>query len=221
MTTPSFREIELLSAYADGTLSPSDAARLESRLASEPELRAVMDELRVARAVLRKLPARKAPRRFVLTPAMAGLRPPLPRVYPVLRFASALATILLLFTAAINLVSNPPALGFAAPAAAPFGGAGAGGAPEEEPPATMQAAEAQIEPTLETADSARVAGTATPEIMAKGFANEQPEVQPALRVPYPWQSRLLIAALVLAGAAWLVRYLNDRNWRANLQRTKR
>jgi hypothetical protein len=47
-----FRDVEKLSAYLDGQLSRADAARLESRLASDPGLRAVMDDLRRTRAVL-------------------------------------------------------------------------------------------------------------------------------------------------------------------------
>ncbi len=52
-----FRDVELLSAYLDGQLNPSDANRLESRLSSDPDLRAVMDDLRAARGLLRQLPA--------------------------------------------------------------------------------------------------------------------------------------------------------------------
>ena len=47
------RDVELLSAYLDGQLKPSDSARLESRLKSEPELVSVMDDLRAARNLLR------------------------------------------------------------------------------------------------------------------------------------------------------------------------
>ena len=54
------RDVELLSAYLDGQLKPSDSARLESRLKSEPELVSVMDDLRAARNLLRRLPQRRA-----------------------------------------------------------------------------------------------------------------------------------------------------------------
>ena len=40
------RDLELLSAYLDGQLNPSDSARLESRLASDESLRAVLNDLR-------------------------------------------------------------------------------------------------------------------------------------------------------------------------------
>ena len=56
------RDIEKLSSYLDGQLSPSDSARLESRISTDPELDSVLSDLRAARGILRKLPARKAPR---------------------------------------------------------------------------------------------------------------------------------------------------------------
>src|ERR671918_1406182 len=99
------RDIELLSSYLDGQLKPSDSARLESRLASDPDLRAVLDDLRAARVLLRQLPVRKAPRNFTLTPKMVGKNPPLPRSYPAFRFVTALATMLLFFTVGLNFLA--------------------------------------------------------------------------------------------------------------------
>jgi anti-sigma factor RsiW len=212
MTTPSFRDVELLSAFIDGTLDPSDSARLESRLRSDPELRAVMDDLRVARAVLGKLPQRRAPRNFTLTPRMAGIKPPVPRTYPVLRFASALATLLLFFTFAVNLFSMPLAFGAGAPQI-PYGAGGGGGVTEDEAPAAEQATELQPFATAEPVEATRIAGTATPELMVKGFADEQVDQDPARPIPYDWQVGLLIAALALGLAAWVVRVTNDRTWR--------
>ena len=86
------RDIELLSSYLDGQLKPSETARLESRLSTEPDLRAVLDDLRSARGLLRQLPLRKAPRNFTLTPKMVGKNPPLPSSYPAFRFVTALAS---------------------------------------------------------------------------------------------------------------------------------
>jgi len=100
-----FRDIELLSSYLDGQLSPSDSARLETRLASDPELASAFEDLRAARGILRKLPARKAPRNFTLTRQMVGLKPPLPRSYSFFRFSTTFATILLTLTFAANLAA--------------------------------------------------------------------------------------------------------------------
>jgi len=120
-----FSDIELLSAYLDGQLDPSDSARLESRLSSDPELASVFNDLRLAREVLRKLPARKAPRNFILTRKMVGIKPPLPRAYSALRFSGAFATLLLLISFAANLLV--PRISFGAAASAPEVGYGGGG----------------------------------------------------------------------------------------------
>ena len=96
------RDLDLLSAYLDGELSRSDSTRLESRLRSDRELVSVLDDLRATRTLLRKLPKRRAPRNFTLTRKMVGLNPPLPRSYPVFRFATVLATLLFFFTFGIN-----------------------------------------------------------------------------------------------------------------------
>ncbi len=102
---PSSRDVKLLSAYLDGQLKPSERARLEARIQTEPELASVLKDLRQARGILRQLPQRRAPRNFTLTPKMVGQKPPLPRTYPVFRLASALATLLLFFTFATNFMA--------------------------------------------------------------------------------------------------------------------
>src|SRR5918996_3629180 len=127
------RDIELLSSYLDGQLKPSDSARLEARLSADPALRAVLEDLRAARGLLRQLPMRKAPRNFTLTPKMVGKNPPLPRSYPAFKFITALASLMLFFTLGINFLA--PQLASQSPAF----GMGGGGEPEvfsaEEAPA--------------------------------------------------------------------------------------
>ena len=119
-----FREIELLSSYLDGQLNASESARLESRLTSDPELASVLFDIRSARGILRSLPARKAPRNFMLTRKMVGLKPPLPRAYPIFRFSTAFATILLMISFAANLLA--PQFSFAASAPQAAYGFGSG-----------------------------------------------------------------------------------------------
>src|SRR5512141_601281 len=118
------RDLELLSAYVDGQLKPSDSAHLETRLKTDPQLASVLTDLRVTRNLLRKLPARKAPRNFTLTRKMVGQNPPLPRAYPVFRFATALATLLFIFSFGVNSVSRL--------ASQPVYGMGGGGGSSEE-----------------------------------------------------------------------------------------
>src|ERR1051325_9096986 len=118
------RDIELLSSYLDGQLKQSDSARLEARLSSDPNLRAVLDDVRGARRLLRQLPMRKAPRNFTLTPKMVGKNPPLPRAYPAFRFVTALATLLFFFTVGVNIFGTQMA------SPSPNFGYGGGGAPD-------------------------------------------------------------------------------------------
>jgi hypothetical protein len=158
---------------------------------------------------------------------MAGVKPPLPRAYPALRFATALTTLLLIFTVAINAVATLP-LGAAAPVAPGYGMGGGGGGGAEEESAAAPAAEEpapqepaapseglQAVPTLAAADTARIgeAATATPQT----FMQQQPapeESVPAAGTPeFSWPLALLILTLLLGAGTWLVRYLNDRTWR--------
>lgn len=158
--TPSFRDVEKLSAYLDGQLKPSEKARLESRLGSEPELAAILKELRQTRSLLRQLPQRRAPRNFTLTPKMVGQKPPLPRTYPAFRFATVLATLLLFFTFATNFMA--PRLANIAPYAYGRGGGGGGGEPETmlESAATEETAQPQLE--MPAAEELAIPGTPTP-----------------------------------------------------------
>jgi anti-sigma factor RsiW len=154
------RDLELLSSYLDGQLSSSDAARLEARLRTDPEMRSVLQDLRSTRSLLRQLPMRKAPRNFTLTPQMVGKNPPLPRSYPVFRFAATLASILLFFTLGLNMLGRQMA------SPMPAFGMGGGGAPDTftlesaratEPPAAAAQAPAATEAPALQAPSAGMA----------------------------------------------------------------
>jgi hypothetical protein len=128
---------------------------------------------------------RKAPRNFTLTPKMVGKNPPLPRSYPVFKFTAALASLLLFFTYALNVLGPQLA---AQPAVFGMGGGGAPDAYESaqateapaiaaapaatEPPAAATQAPAQeplvgmaplptaTVPSAEDANSTRIMGTA-------------------------------------------------------------
>jgi anti-sigma factor RsiW len=165
--TPSFRDVEKLSAYLDGQLKPSERARLESRLQSDPELASVLKDLRQARSILRQLPQRRAPRNFTVTPKMVGQKPPLPRSYPVFRFATVLATLLLFFTFATNFVA-PHLTRPAAPAAYGMGGygGGGGGAPELPSETTPEAAAPALQAPAATEAPAMEAPAPAPTLKA-------------------------------------------------------
>ena len=173
--TPSFRDVEKLSAYLDGQLKPSEKARLESRLHSDPELASILKELRQTRSLLRQLPQRRVPRNFTLTPKMVGQKPPLPRTYPAFRFATVLATLLLFFTFATNFVA-PRLTRTAAPLAAYGMGGGGDGAPETElQSATQEAAQ----PLLEAAPAEEPAAAGTPTPLGTLAASAAEDSAPA------------------------------------------
>lgn len=232
-----FKDVELLSAYLDGQTSPSDSTRLESRLASDPELAATLQALRESRGLLRQLPKRRAPRNFTLTYAMVGKKPPLPRSYPVFRFATALATLLFFFTFATNQVGQ---LAASAPQAAygvgggvdnlrPQSGGGDGNDAAEAPlimEALPAATEAPAEPDA-TMDAAMtgpvVEETADPNRAADEPPAEKepsdtvpaPEPQPApLLIPSAWMIAFGATALLGAASMFIIQRLAAKKWRS-------
>lgn len=227
------RDIELLSSYLDGQLKPSEAARLESRLSTDRELRAVLDDLRSTRNLLRQLPARKAPRNFTLTPKMVGKNPPLPRTYPAFRFVTALASLLLFFTMGVNylvpqMASQPPAFGM-----------GGGGDPEVFSAQAPEMTESAVEEAPAAEPPAELLPAPNPTFSSEGTA--LPEEAPAERegvagdssipdpsavqnapgaareiappVPPVWQIIFAAVAVLGALAMLLMRRLAAERWR--------
>lgn len=222
----SIQDVELLSVYLDGRLSPSGAqrARLETRLSSDASLRAVMDDLRAARGLLRQLPQRRAPRNFTLAPKMAGIRPPEPRAYPTLRFASALTAFLFIATFAINGFFPRANSNFTAPSAPAFGmGGAAGPAPLENPSATQApiqplAVMAPTETTPAADQSLAPTESPTEAPYAKSLAPESGNGEPArvpneAPVPFVWQIGLGIIAILLGVSAWFIRRASESKFR--------
>ena len=215
------RDLELLSSYLDGQLRPSDSARLEARLSSDPDLRAVLDDLRAARGLLRQLPMRKAPRNFTLTPKMVGKNPPLPRSYPAFRFVTALASLMLFFTLGLNFVvpqmAQTPAFGMGGGGAPDLYSAqapAAESAPATEAPAAEAAAEepsilvapAPTQTISPAADSAREAETPADKEGVTGVAEipEAPQAQTPPQPPVPQSWLITLAVIVVLGASIMV-----------------
>ena len=218
-------DLELLSSYLDGQLKPSDSARLEARLSSDPNLRAVMDDLREARSLLRRLPSRKAPRNFTLTRKMVGQNPPVPRAYPAFRFVTALATLLLFFTFGLNFLAPQLA------SQAPVYGMGGGGGDTETFSAQAPATEASAATEAPAAPSAELVPMPTATLSAEdsGPIAETPvekngPSEDALRdqaqarnaapfVPPVWQ--IILAGIVVIGALLmlLMRQSAINRWR--------
>ena len=236
-----FRDIELLSSYLDGQLSPSESTRLESRFSADPELADAFNDIRAARGILRKLPARKAPRNFTLTRKMVGLKPPLPRSYSFFRFSTAFATVLLVLTFAANALTQLPRMSSVAGvnAPGPQGDYGLGGGPVVQAPAaaiappdavrtattttpmaeplTMENAVVPTEQTLPTV-SADMSATEAPMAKAAGSASvphEQPQVNPerVTLVPFVWQMILLVVLLVSLLIMLALRQSAKQKWK--------
>jgi hypothetical protein len=213
MRTPSFRDVEQLSAYLDRQLPQSEITRLETRLNSDPVLAATLADLRQARSILRRTPGRRSPRNFILTPKMAGLKPPLPRTVPALGWASAVAMVLFVLTLGTNLLGQV-SLGANAPmlSAAPMTGEGyglGGGPPATSPPSS---------------DNSQVLPTPAPYILAVPEATApgesrlaQPPSAPSTKASTPpidlWLYIWPGLAVVLIAAALLIRWINDRAFR--------
>ncbi len=223
MTQPTFRDVELLSAYLDGQLPPADATRLEIRLKFDPQLRTVHADLTQSRAILRQLPARRAPRNFMLTPKMAGVKPPLPRSFPFLRLASALATLLLFFSFTANLTL--PALSAvrsAAPMAVAFGKGGGGdetSAADAMPAAAPPALEAPaMAAPLAPTESIEAQRNLEPADASQAVFPPQVESAPSTQpVPLIVEIILLVLALAAGATATFLRWQVDRKFTQTMQ----
>jgi hypothetical protein len=236
-------DAELLSAYLDGQLGRSESAQLEAKLASDASLRRLLDDLRLARGLARKVPRRRVPRNFTLTAKTPRLNPPEPRSVPVLRFASILASFLFLAGIALNTLA--PAVSRSMPAApAPMFAAGAAeSAPSAATQAPLQAvggaapteiagARQSLTPQdLVRATSAAAPGAApqaipplaatseaAPEAASKAAppaaAGEAVAARPqALPMPLAWEVVLGGVGLLFAWLAWYVRRSSESSFR--------
>jgi hypothetical protein len=197
---------------------------LESRLASDQNLKAVMDDLRTARGLLRHLPQRRVPRNFTLTPKMAGLKAPEPRVYPVFRFATALAALLFIITFAVNGIApfaRPRLSAVQAPAIGLGGGCSNCG-PSESGTAAPEAPQAfsAIAPTEglpATRDNSgnlpAPAAPIAPKAAEPFAANNLPApISTKAPVPLNWQISLGFITLIFGIAAWLLRLRNEKEF---------
>ncbi|MBN2045018.1 MAG: hypothetical protein JW757_08370 [Anaerolineales bacterium] len=87
--------IETLSAYLDGQLPEEELRLVRERLAHDASLRAMLDDLRQVRYVLRQTPGLKRRRNFVLSPEMVRKQKTFFRAMNVSRAISAVASVLL------------------------------------------------------------------------------------------------------------------------------
>jgi len=158
------RDIEQISAYLDGELTPQEVTRLEARLWQEPQLRDALDELGRTRTMLRSMPRLRAPRNFTISPKMAAQikrrRFDL-RLYPIFGFASALATIVLLFVLSVDFLGVGSSI-VAQPALQPTSAIVAMEAAQPESPSPVEPSPAALKMAEAPQDEAQPAMADTP-----------------------------------------------------------
>jgi hypothetical protein len=190
------RDLETLSNYLDGQLTAGERARLEARLQTELELRTVLEQLRQTRAAVRNLPFLRAPRNYTLTPKIVGERKRPPRLYPVLRLASALASFLFILALIGDLITvRTP--GIASLQAVQL--AGTSIAAVEEPVSTEAALLESAASVVETAEPAEKLATGAEEPVLTVEATVVAELQ-APAPPAPQEPEAAVESLE-AGAA--------------------
>ena len=233
MKTLTFHDMEQLSAYLDGQLTQSERAHMDNHIKTDPNLSTALNELRQTRALLRLTPHHRIPRNFSLTPGMAGIRPPVPRIVPALRLASVLATFLLFLTFAGNFLSSFT-MAAALKAALPGIGGGIGGGPAESVQATEAPALA-LPPSADNMVAATPTAGAAVMLAPKATLSIETAPEPSARMPEqpanmppeqhalrfilnPFQIVLIALALVLCGAAFLIRWLRDHAFVKNIKR---
>jgi hypothetical protein len=102
------RELEWLSAYADGELPPQAAESLKARLEQDPGLRLALAEIRQTSRLLRSLPELKPARAFTVSAERAAVA----RRYPRLQLATALAGLAFFLVVGVDVFARA---GIAAP----------------------------------------------------------------------------------------------------------
>jgi hypothetical protein len=198
-----FRDVELLSAYLDHRLEAGEFARLEKRLAVDVGLRLVLDDLRLARRLLKRTPRRRAPRNFMLNPGDVRVLAPRPPMVPALRYAGAIASILFLFAVGTNtLLPSLERMRASAPLAYGVGG----GAPETPPGALAAAPAPPAAPAPEMPVAPQDNAPAAAEPFAKSVPSETARIA-APAVPAVWLTALALVAVMAIGlSSFLDRY---------------
>jgi hypothetical protein len=98
------RDLELLSAYIDGEITPSDRTQLEARLNREPGLRRELATLRQTVSWINALPPPRAPRNFTLTPEMVRRKPAKVLFFPATALVSTLSAVAAVLLVAAGLL---------------------------------------------------------------------------------------------------------------------
>lgn len=203
------RDEEMATAYVDGELSDSERNRFEARLKADDALRADIEAQQALKENLRNLPRLSAPRSFVLDPAVYGT-PERPsffvRVYPQLRAATAVMSLLFVFslflstwsavqTGTSSVASAPAMLDEVAMQSAP---AEAEFAMEEEESVDVEEEMVAEEAMMDTAEAEFEADAMEADVMAEDAAYEVlAEEEPFAATPSPAPTQALAEEAML------------------------
>jgi anti-sigma factor RsiW len=105
--TDEMKRQEAITAYLDGALTPGERRRFEEKLAADETLRAEVEQQRLIKENLQRLPFVRSPRNFTLNPALYGRPAPEPagRLYPALRAATVLVAFFFVIAVAAELLT--------------------------------------------------------------------------------------------------------------------
>ncbi len=149
---------EAITAYLDEALPARERERFEAALRQDADLRAEVEGQRQIKRLLSQAPRLKAPRSFVLDPAVYGKPQPARAavLYPRLRTATLVATLLFAVSLTLNLFPGAAGMPAAAPAPQESAAVFSEAAPAEEPAAEILA-EAPAAAEMAAEDSAEEA----------------------------------------------------------------
>ncbi len=103
---------EQISAYIDQQMSAAERQGFETLLGQDADLREQVEAQQEVKALLSKMPKLKAPRNFVLDPAVYGGKAPAPsffeQLYPKMRLATAAASFLFVIVLGAGLLLGGP-----------------------------------------------------------------------------------------------------------------
>jgi hypothetical protein len=94
----------LLSRFLAGAISPRQAAVLESRLVSNPDLREALLQLKRTRLLLSACPEKKVPHNFTIKAGQSARRQT-PRLFPAFRIATVVSSLLFAAVVGMRLLS--------------------------------------------------------------------------------------------------------------------
>ncbi len=101
---------EQIAAYIDQQMGTAERSRFEAELKQDAALQEMLEAQQEVKALLSQMPKLKAPRNFVLDPAVYGGKAPAPslieRLYPKMRLATAAASFLFVIVLGAGLING-------------------------------------------------------------------------------------------------------------------